>query len=175
MLFVRQFAAELADLDLEVHGICSASGRKVLQLEEGMSPHALPAVSHWFDENDFTSGPASGSSEYMGMVILPCSMGTLAAIAGGLSMNLIHRSADVMLKERRPLVLGVRETPLNRTHLENMLRAHDAGANICPPMPAYYLKPSTLEEAATTYAWRLADQLGVKIAKRQRWGEGDIC
>lgn len=175
MLFVRQFLVELSHLDIVVHGICSSSGRKVLKLEEQLDPEELPAVSHWFDENDFASGPASGSSDYIGMVVLPCTMGTLAAIAGGLSINLIHRSADVMLKERRPLVLSVRETPLNRTHLENMLKVHDAGAIICPPLPGYYLKPKSLDEAAQTYAWRVADQLGLEIKKRQRWGEGDIC
>jgi flavin prenyltransferase len=99
-------------------------------------------------------------------------MGSLAAIAGGLSINLIHRAADVMLKERRPLVLAVRETPLNRTHLNNMLAAHDAGAVICPPLPSYYLRPTTLAEAAQTYSWRLADQLGLAIPGRKRWSDG---
>ena len=77
-----------------------------------------------------------------------------------------------MLKERRTLVLGVRETPLNRTHLENMLKAHDAGAIICPPMPGYYLKPADLEEAATFFAWRVMDLLGLPCKTRKRWGEG---
>jgi 4-hydroxy-3-polyprenylbenzoate decarboxylase len=74
-----------------------------------------------------------------------------------------------MLKERKRLVLAVRETPLNRTHLINMLAVHDAGATLCPTMPSYYLKPKTLEEAAKTYAWRLADQLGIEIPNRRRW------
>ena len=104
------------------------------------------------------------------MVVLPCSMGTLAAIAQGLSINLIHRSADVMLKERRRLVLAVRETPLNRNHLQNMLAAHDAGAVICPPMPSFYLKPVDLAEAAQFYAWRVLDQIGIEVADRRRWG-----
>ena len=107
------------------------------------------------------------------MIILPCSMGTLAAIAGGLTINLIHRSADVMLKEKKNLVLGVRETPLNRTHLQNMLKAHDAGAVICPPMPSFYLKPTSLEEAAKLFSWRVLDQLGIDVSGRKRWGDQD--
>ena len=79
------------------------------------------------------------------------------------------RAADVMLKERKRLVLAVRETPLNRTHLLNMLAVHDAGATLCPTMPSYYLKPKSLEEAAKTYAWRLADQVGINIPNRKRW------
>ena len=105
------------------------------------------------------------------MVVLPCTMGPLAAIASGQSRNLIHRAADVMLKERRPLLLATRETPLNRIHLENMLRAHEAGATICPPLPSFYLHPENLEQAADTFSWRLADLLGIDIPGRPRWGD----
>lgn len=175
MLYLRAFLKVIAGSGIEVHGICSSSGRKVLRMEEGVEPADLQGIARWFAEDDFTAPPASGSSRYRGMAVLPCSMGTLAAIASGLSVNLIHRAADVMLKERRTLVLAVRETPLNRNHLQNMLRAHDAGAIICPPMPAHYLQPATLEEAAETYAWRLADQLGIAVAGRKRWGEEPTC
>lgn len=175
MLFVRAFLEEIAGTHTTVHGICSSSGRKVLQMEAETVPDELPAVSHWFSEDDFAAPPASGSSHYDAMVVLPCTMGTLGAIAGGLSINLIHRAADVMLKERRTLVLAARETPFNRTHLKNMLVVYDAGAVICPPMPSFYLKPATLEEAAQTYAWRLADQLGIEIPHRKRWGDQELC
>ncbi len=171
MLFVRSFLNELALLDVTIHGICSSSGRKVLMMEQQHTPEQLPVVSQWFNEDDFAAPPASGSSLYDAMVVLPCTMGTLGAIAGGLSINLIHRAADVMLKERRRLVLAVRETPFNRTHLQNMLQVHDAGGIICPPMPGFYMNPQTLEEAAKTYSWRLADQLGIDIPNRKRWGE----
>jgi len=171
MLYLRSFLQVIQDVKVEVHGICSPSGRKVLQMEQRVNPEDLPKVSRWFDHGDFTAAPASGSSEYVAMVVLPCSMGSLAAIAAGLSINLIHRAADVMLKERRNLVLAVRETPFNRTHLQNMLQAHDAGAVICPPMPSFYLKPENLEEMAATYAWRLADQLGITVGDRKRWGD----
>ncbi len=175
MLFVSSFLKELAQLDLIVHGICSSSGRKVLKMEQNLSPEQCPVVSHWFAEDDFAAAPASGSSHYDAMVILPCTMGTLGAIAGGLSLNLIHRAADVMLKERRQLVLAVRETPFNRTHLQNMLQVHDAGGILCPPMPGFYMNPTTLDEAAQTYSWRLADQLGLEIPKRKRWGDPTVC
>ena len=169
MLFAVSFLEALVGRGMIVHGICSPSGRMVLAKEQGRTPEELPAVERWFDPADLAAPPASGSSDYHAMAVLPCTMGSLAAIAGGLSINLIHRAADVMLKERRTLVLAVRETPLNRTHLANMLAAHDAGAVICPPMPSFYLRPATLEEAARTYAWRLADQLGVEIPGRRRW------
>jgi len=169
MLFLRGFLESFSDIDVTIHGICSSSGEKVLKMEQSLVPQDLPVVSKWFDVHDIAASPASGSSDYTSMVILPCTMGTLASIAGGLSINLIHRAADVMLKERKRLVLAVRETPLNRTHLLNMLAVHDAGATLCPTMPSYYLKPKSLEEAAQTYAWRLADQIGIDIPNRKRW------
>ena len=144
MLFLLPFLKLLVAQGILVHGICSDAGRNVLAFEEGLTPEKLTCVSQWFDIQDFSAPPSSGSSGYAGMVVLPCSMGTLAAISNGLSLNLIHRAADVLLKERKKLVLAVRETPFNRTHLQNMLQAHDAGAVICPPMPGYYLQPRTL-------------------------------
>ena len=169
MLFLTSFLDTLAGLEVTVHGVCSASGREVLKMEQGLLPEELPLVSRWFNHDDLAAPPASGSSDYTSMVVLPCTMGSLAAIAGGLSINLIHRAADVMLKERKRLVLAVRETPLNRTHLKNMLSVHDAGAVICPTMPSYYLQPKTLEQAAESYSWRLADQLGITVPNRKRW------
>lgn len=171
MLFVKPFLEMLnnnAD-EYVIHGICSESGVDVLKHEVGLRPEDLSVVTKWFDVNAFNSAPASGSSGYDAMVVLPCTMGTLGAIAAGLSQNLIHRAADVILKERKKLILAVRETPFNRTHIQNMLKAHDAGALISPPMPSFYLKPKNLEEAVLTYCWRLADQLGIEINGRKRW------
>ena len=170
MFYLQSFLRIIHDLDLVVHGICSEAGAKVLGMEKGLIPRELPGVTTWFDCRDFAAPPASGSSGYDAMLVVPCSMGTLAAIAAGMSANLIQRSADVMLKERKDLVLVVRETPLNRTHLKNMLAAHEAGAVICPPMPAFYLQPASLEEAADTFSWRLADQVGIAVPGRRRWG-----
>jgi len=103
------------------------------------------------------------------MVVLPCTMGSLGAIANGIARNLIHRAADVMLKEKKPLLLAVRETPFNRIHLQNMLKAHDAGATICPPMPSFYHHPTDLEEMAAFFAGRLADLLGIEVEGLKRW------
>ena len=170
MLFLQSFLEMIQQLDsVEVHGVCSEAGKQVVKLELGCAVRELQGVSVWFDCSDFSAPPSSGSSEYEAMVILPCTMGTLGAVAGGLSSNLIHRAADVILKEKKKLILAVRETPFNRTHLSNMLKVHDAGGIICPPMPSFYLNPETLAEAAMTYCWRLADQLGLQIEDRKRW------
>jgi flavin prenyltransferase len=169
MVFLHAFLQVLEKETIEVHGICSESGEKVLQLERGISCTQLPAVTKWFDSKDFTAPPASGSAGYDAMVVLPCSMGTLAAIAAGISSTLVHRAADVILKENKKLLLVARETPLNRTHLKNMLAAHDAGATICPPHPGFYFNPTSIEEAATSFAWRLGDQLNLEMKGRKRW------
>ena len=170
MLYVPALLSLLAGRGIEVHGIASEAGRKVLALELGLSPVQLPLVSHWFAPDDFTAPPASGSAPYDAMVVLPCTVGSLAAIAGGICGNLLHRCADVTLKERRPLILAVRETPLNRTHLTNMLAAHDAGAIICPPMPAFYTHPESLDEMARSFAARICDLLGIAVdASHKRW------
>lgn len=174
MLFLTSLLNVLKNEPVIVHGICSSSGRKVLQLEEHLVPENIEGVDKWFDEKDFAAPPASGSACYDGMVVLPCTMGTLAAIANGFSMNLIHRSADVMLKERKKLLLAVRETPFNRTHMENMMKVHDAGGMIIPPMPAYYFKPQSLEEAADTFAWKVAAKLGIQVKEAKHWGEDHV-
>ncbi|MCI5224239.1 MAG: UbiX family flavin prenyltransferase, partial [Candidatus Electrothrix sp. AR4] len=129
----------------------------------------LPAISRWFAADDFTAPAASGSALYDAMVLLPCTVGTMGAIAGGYSGNLIHRAADVSLKERRPLILAVRETPLNRTHLKNMLALHDAGATICPPMPSFYLRPADLQTMARQFAGRICDLIGLHLENLPRW------
>jgi 4-hydroxy-3-polyprenylbenzoate decarboxylase len=105
------------------------------------------------------------------MIVLPCTVGSLAAIANGFCGNLLHRCADVALKERRPLLLAVRETPLNRTHLTNMLAAHEAGAIICPPMPSFYTQPKGLDDIARNFAARICDQLGIEVTSVhiRRW------
>ncbi len=173
MLYVQSFLELLEKEDLIVHGICSDAGEKVLELEHKKDSRRFPTVTKWFDCKDFAAAPASGSAGYDAMVVIPCSMGTLAAIATGITSNLIHRAADVMLKEQKKLILVTRETPLNRTHLQNMLKAHDAGAVICPPHPGFYLKPQSLEEAAMTFSWRLGDQIGLEMKGRKRWGSDD--
>ncbi len=170
-LYAVEFLRLLAEIDVEVDAVISEAGEKVLKLELGLQARELEGVNSWYGAKDFTAPMASGSSRYGAMVVLPCSMGSLAAIAGGMSANLIHRAADVMLKEKRPLALVVRETPLNRTHLHNMLKAHDSGAIICPAMPSFYHQPGSIREMARQFAGRVADQLGLEIPGLKRWGE----
>ncbi len=116
---------------------------------------------------------ASGSNAADAMVVCPCSMGTLAAIAQGLAKNLIERAADVMLKERRPLVLAPRETPLSAIHLENMLRLARAGACILPANPGFYHRPRRVEDLIDFVVMRICDQIGVATDLLPRWGEPD--
>ena len=116
---------------------------------------------------------ASGSNAADAMVVCPCSMGTLASIAQGLAKNLIDRAADVMLKERRPLVLVPRETPLSAIHLENMLRLARAGACILPANPGFYHRPQRVDELIDFVVMRICDQIGVATDLLPRWGEAD--
>ena len=115
---------------------------------------------------------ASGSTVVDGMVVIPCSAGTLGSIAAGTAGDLLTRAADVCLKERRPLVLCLRETPLNRIHLENMLRVNDAGAIVMPAMPAFYYGPKTIDDLVEQFACRVLAQLSLPQEKQYRWKGG---
>src|SRR6185436_2043737 len=123
-----------------------------------------------FDDADRGAAPASGSARNAGMVICPCSMGTLSAISVGASRSLVERAADVALKERRTLVLVPRETPLSAIHLQNMLRLSRAGAVIMPAAPGFYNKPTTVLELVDFIVARVLDHLGVEHALSPRWG-----
>jgi 4-hydroxy-3-polyprenylbenzoate decarboxylase len=145
----------------------------------GSKPTAAEAHQvQYHHYHDFQAGIASGSFLTGGMVICPCSMGTVAAIAHGLSQNLIHRAADVHLKERRRLVLVPRETPLNVIHLRNLTTCAEAGAVILPAMPPFYNRPKSLQDNIDFIVGRICDQLGIKHDLFARWGsekaaEGD--
>lgn len=119
--------------------------------------------------DDVGAGIASGSYPSDGMVVLPCSMGTLASIANGLAARLIDRAADVCLKERRPLILCVRETPFNRIHLRNMTLAAEAGATIFPVIPAMYFKPGSIDEIVKQFCCRVLSHLSLPQADAYRW------
>src|SRR4029077_10382320 len=121
--------------------------------------------------NDQGAAISSGSFLTMGMAVGPCSMRTLAALARGLCDNLIHRAADVVLKERRKLLLAPRETPLNDIHLENMLKLSRMGTIICPPMPGFYQRPETVDDIVNQSVVRILDQFGVHLDSPGRWGE----
>lgn len=119
--------------------------------------------------DDLMAGAASGSYMLKAMIICPCSMGTLGRVASGISGNLIERAADCMLKEKRPLVLVPRETPLNEIHLENMLKLARMGASIVPAMPAFYTKPASIDEMVDFMAGKVLDILGVENSLYRRW------
>lgn len=127
-----------------------------------------------YGKEDWFAPMASGSNANDAMVICPCSMGTLAAIATGLADNLIERAADVMLKERRPLVLVPRETPLSAIHLENMLRVTHAGAVVMPPNPGFYTHPASVADMVDFIVARVLDQLGVEHHLVRRWGNASV-
>lgn len=126
-----------------------------------------------FDDNDRGAAPASGSALTAGMVVCPCSMGTLSAISIGASRSLVERAADVTLKERRPLVLVTRETPLSAIHLENMLRVTRAGAVVMPAAPGFYHQPRSIADLVDFIVARVLDHLGVEHTLGHRWGDGD--
>jgi flavin prenyltransferase len=127
-----------------------------------------------FDDSDRGAAPASGSARTAGMVICPCSMGTVAAVAHGTSRSLIERAADVVLKERRKLILVPRETPLSLVHLKNLALATEAGAVVLPAAPGFYHKPEKVRDLLDFIVQRIVDQLGLEIELTKRWqGEGE--
>ena len=125
-------------------------------------------IRFWRLDN-LAAKPASGSNKQAGMIIVPCSMGTLGAIASGAGTNLIHRAADVCLKEGRRLVLVPRETPFNQIHLENMLRVARAGATILAASPSFYHKPQTIDDLVTHLCFRILDQFDIPHSKKTQW------
>jgi len=170
---------------VEVTFTASCSGTQVCREETGLdlSGDLRKATERLYAHLEIETGlelvhpddlfcpAASGSAAADAMVVAPCSMGTLARIAGGISGNLIERCADVMLKERRPLLLVPRETPLSEIHLENMLRLTRTGARIIPAMPAFYHKPDTVIELVDFVVGKILDQLGIEHELFRRWGE----
>lgn len=172
-----------------VHLVISPAGLQVVRHELGLEIDAndFSADQLWpenaptnreaagsvrfHDYRDFSAGIASGSFQTAGMVICPCSMGTLAAVSQGLSQNLIHRAADVHLKERRKLIVVPRETPLGSIQLSNMKTLADAGAVILPAMPGFYNQPKSIDDLIDFVVARICDQLGVSQKLSRRWGD----
>ena len=160
--------------------IVSEHGWRLLKVEAGISSidelRARVGGKGWdasvtvFDDGDRGAAPASGSALSSGMLVCPCSMGTLSAIALGASRSLIERAADVALKERRKLIVVPRETPLSAVHLENMLRLTRAGGIVLPAAPAFYHSPKKIDDLVDFIAARVLDQLGVPHSLIKRWG-----
>jgi len=171
---------ELLAADRHVWLIVSSHGLRLLRTEMGMdSVDALRTrvgVDAWrrlvtvFDDADRGAAPASGSTRTAGMVICPCSMGTLSAISIGASRSLVERAADVALKERRTLVLVPRETPLSAIHLQNMLRLSRAGAVVMPAAPGFYHRPQSVQDLVDFMVARVLDHLDVEHSLSRRWG-----
>jgi 4-hydroxy-3-polyprenylbenzoate decarboxylase len=160
----------LRDTDVETHLVLSRWAARALVHETSYTVEQVTALAtRVYPLTDQGAAISSGSFLTMGMVVVPCSTRTLAAIAHGLGDNLIHRAADVILKERRRLVLAVREAPLSDIHLENMLKLSRMGVVICPPMPAFYNKPESLDDLVNYSAVRLLDQLDIHLDVRNRW------
>lgn len=164
----------LRELDVETHLVISRWGARTLAHETPYSREhleSLAAVVH--PPGDMGAAISSGSFKTDGMIIAPCSAKTLAAIAHGFGDNLIHRAADVILKERRRLVLAVREAPLSEIHLENMLKLSRMGAVILPPVPAFYNHPRTIDDVVDHTVARLLDVFGFEVRDAVRWA-GDM-
>jgi flavin prenyltransferase len=145
--------------------IVAADGKKLAGLITGGAAQKIA----YLPNKDIGAAIASGSAIVDAMAIVPCSAGALGAVATGIAHDLLTRAADVCLKERRPLVLCLRETPLNRIHLENMLRVHDAGATLMPAMPAFYYTPETIDDMVQQFAMRVLAQIGLSQEKQYRW------
>jgi len=162
----------LRDAPVETHLVISPWGRRTLLHETSYAiDQVLRLADAVYQPNDQGASISSGSFLTLGMAIVPCSMRTLAAVAHGLGDNLIHRAADVVLKERRKLLLAPREAPLNDIHLENMLKLSRMGAVICPPMPAFYQRPDSIDDLVNQTVVRILDQFGIHLDSPGRWGE----
>jgi len=160
----------LREAGVETHLIISRWGARTLLHEAGRSREQVEALaSVVYAPNDMGAAISSGSFPTTGMIVAPCSARTLAAIAHGFDDNLIHRAADVALKERRKLVLSVREAPLSDIHLENMLKLSRMGAVILPPMPAFYHHPQTIDDLIDYTVARMFDQFAIEIPGVPRW------
>jgi 4-hydroxy-3-polyprenylbenzoate decarboxylase len=160
----------LREAGAETHLVISRWGARTLLHETPYSREHVEALAHTaYAPNDMGAAVSSGSFKTDGMVIAPCSAKTLAAIAHGYGENLIHRAADVVLKERRKLVLVVREAPLSDIHLENMLRLSRTGAIVLPPMPAFYNHPRSIDDIVEHTVARVLDQFGLEVPGMERW------
>lgn len=171
-IYAKVLLDKISKLDTqlsEVSLIFSGNAQTVWSLELGNTSYDQYPF-RVYDKNDFFAPMASGSARYQTLIICPCSMGTLARIATGVSNDLITRAADVMLKERRRLILVTRDTPLSLIHLNNMKTVTEAGAIVCPASPSFYSRPQTMEELAATVIDRVIDLAGLEQSS-YRWGQ----
>ncbi|NHN28725.1 UbiX family flavin prenyltransferase [Paenibacillus agricola] len=176
-----RLSSYLLSQGLEIHLMITDAGWRVLKEELGWDitkrKEAIqqqfgshPEKLHYHTIQDIGASTASGSFRTSGMVVIPCSMGTLSSIASGASDNLLERSADVMLKEGRPLIIVPRETPLHAIHLENMLKLSRLGVKLIPAMPAFYQGPQTIEDMVDFIVGKVLDSMGIEHELFKRWG-----
>jgi 4-hydroxy-3-polyprenylbenzoate decarboxylase len=162
---------KLHDKGIQIELIISKLAQQLIKIESNYEKSYIEKLANKVhDVDDLTAEPASGSYFINTMVIIPCSMKTLAAIANGYADNLITRVADVMIKENRRLLLAVRESPFSAIHLENMLKLARLGVIIAPPIPSYYYNPKSIEDINNHIVGRMLDQLGIK-SDIKRWGK----
>jgi 4-hydroxy-3-polyprenylbenzoate decarboxylase len=165
-----QLLKRLNEKKISTELIISKVAEDIITLETNYNISEIRKLAHSnYEVDDFKAPPASGSYKIDSMIIVPCSMKTLAAIASGYADNLITRAADVMIKEKRKLILVVRESPLSPIHLENMLKLARIGVIIAPPIPSYYIKPKNVDDLIEYTVGRLLDQLGIEN-NIKRWG-----
>jgi 4-hydroxy-3-polyprenylbenzoate decarboxylase len=168
-VYAHRLIAHLKDLGQEVHLVCSEMGRKVLAYEG--FPRLDEKADKVYDNRDMFAPIASGSFRHQGMVIVPCSMGTVGKAAHGIGDTLLTRAADVCLKERLKLILVPRETPMSSLHLQNQKTLSDLGAVILPANPSFYHKPQSIDDLVDTVLARVLDHLGLDHSVGQRWRE----
>jgi 4-hydroxy-3-polyprenylbenzoate decarboxylase len=162
----------LADLDVESHLVMSKAAEMTIGYETPLKPKDVAAKAvHTYAIGDIAAPIASGSFKTKGMIVAPCSVRTMSEIATGVTSNLLTRSADVTLKERRPLILVVRETPLHLGHLRTLVSLAEMGAIILPPVPAFYAAPHTISDIVDQLVGRMLDILGYDWPNVRRWGE----
>ncbi len=172
LIYALDLLNTLQHTDLETHLVITNGAKQVWPTELDSSLKDAEAKAHVVHKDtDLGASIASGSFKAMGMVIVPCSAGTLAKVSVGLTDNLVSRAAHVTLKERRPLILVVREAPYSRPMLKNMLDAHDAGATIVPAAPGFYQRPETIDDLVGTITARTLDLLGIENTRAKRWKE----
>lgn len=162
----------LGSLGVETHLVMTRAAEMTLGYETGLKPKDVEALAHTrYRMEDIGAAIASGSFKTLGMIVAPCSVRTMSEISTGVTSSLLTRAADTMLKERRRLVLMVRETPLHTGHLRTMTQLSEIGAVIAPPVPALYTQPGSIDEMVTQTAARMLDLFGLEAPETQRWGE----
>ncbi len=162
----------LREIDIETHLIVSQAGRLTAHYELGLDPKALNDLADYsYGAGDVGAAISSGSFKTLGMIVAPCSMRSLSEIASGVTTGLLTRAADVVLKERRRLVLMARETPLHTGHLRSMTAASEMGAIIYPPVPAFYSEPETIDDIVNQTVGRVLDLFDLEAPETKRWGE----